>query len=149
MKCTVAKFHSARYNTSLDMNYFLPFRSSPDYRQTTDRQTESDVYEPTVQLAQVGSKIRSIYEDMANRAQSFPIRKLDTILNNHLFYSSLYYFFRPMVQIEDVFRWPRILDDDVFYHHSFPLHCFTHLQSTADDRWWKHFTISHWWTYGN
>ncbi len=37
------------------MNYFLPFKSSPDYRQT-DRQTESDVYEPTVQSAQVGSE---------------------------------------------------------------------------------------------
>ncbi len=42
------------------MNYFPllfspEFWSSPDYRQT-DRQTESDAYEPTVQLAQVGSK---------------------------------------------------------------------------------------------
>ncbi len=34
-----------------DMNYFLHFWSSPEYRQT-----ESDAYEPTVQIAQVGSK---------------------------------------------------------------------------------------------
>ena len=41
------------------MNYFLPFWSSPDYRQTTDyrQQTESGAYEPTVQDAQAGSKI--------------------------------------------------------------------------------------------
>ncbi len=37
------------------MNYFLHFWSSTDRQ--TDRQTESDAYEPTVQIAQVGSKI--------------------------------------------------------------------------------------------
>ncbi len=37
------------------MNYFLHFWSSPEYRQT-DRRTERDAYEPTVQSAQVGSK---------------------------------------------------------------------------------------------
>ena len=47
--------------TFADMNYFLPFlvqyRQSTEYRQSTDRQTESNAYEPTVQVAQVGSKI--------------------------------------------------------------------------------------------
>ncbi len=38
---------------------FGPVRTT-DYRQT-DRQTESDAYEPTVQFAQVGSKIKDIY----------------------------------------------------------------------------------------
>ncbi len=51
----VVKFQVPNPNTSCDMNYFPPFIfhhswSSPDYGQT-----ESDAYEPTVQLAQVGS----------------------------------------------------------------------------------------------
>ncbi len=37
-----------------EMNYFLLLLVKS--RQTTDRQTESDAYEPTVQFAQVGSK---------------------------------------------------------------------------------------------
>ncbi len=50
-----AEMNFSNPNTSRDMNYFPPFWSSPDYRQ----QTESDAYEPTVQVAQVGSIIRS------------------------------------------------------------------------------------------
>ncbi len=52
----MAKFRIASYYTFRDMNYFLLFFGpvqSTEYRV----QTESDAYEPTVQLAQVGSKI--------------------------------------------------------------------------------------------
>ncbi len=59
----VGKFQSPTSNTFRDMNYFLlsDFWSSPDYGlQTTDyRQAENDAYEPTVQSAQVGSKMES------------------------------------------------------------------------------------------
>ncbi len=49
MQYIVAKFCISSYYTFGDMNYFLLF--AVQYRQT-----ESDAYEPTVQLAQVGSK---------------------------------------------------------------------------------------------
>ncbi len=66
------------------MNYFLPFWSSPDYRQTTDRQTdyrkqtETDAYEPTVQVAQVGSK-------MIPYIIAFTIREMSS--NSHSIYT--------------------------------------------------------------
>ena len=60
----VVKFQIPNSNTCRDMNYFLPFRSSISVksRQTTDyrQQTESNAYESTVQIAQVGSKIKLI-----------------------------------------------------------------------------------------
>ncbi len=46
----------ANCNTLQDMNYYLVSCLSQTDGQT-DRQTESDAYETTVQLAQVGSKI--------------------------------------------------------------------------------------------
>ncbi len=46
----VVKFQPANSNTFRDMNYFLGFL-------VQSGQTESDAYEPTVQYAQVGSKI--------------------------------------------------------------------------------------------
>ncbi len=51
----MAKFQPPNCNTFRDMNYFL--RLLVQSGQTTDRQTESDTYEPIVQFAQVGSKI--------------------------------------------------------------------------------------------
>ncbi len=59
------------------MNYFLHFWSSPAYRvQSTDRQTESEAYEPTMQIAQVGSKTtfrfferRSGYKILSNQGK--------------------------------------------------------------------------------
>ncbi len=45
----VVKYQTPTYNTFWDMNYCLAWQ--------TDRQTESDAYEPTVQYVQVGSKI--------------------------------------------------------------------------------------------
>ncbi len=50
-------FHIASYYTFRDMNYFLPFLVQYGVQSTEYRvQTESDAYEPTVQVAQVGSK---------------------------------------------------------------------------------------------
>ncbi len=46
----VVKFHPPNYNTFWGMNYFLRLLVQ------SRRQTESDAYEPTVQIAQVGSK---------------------------------------------------------------------------------------------
>ena len=51
----VTKFQTSAYNTFRDMNYFLVTFGQV---QTPDRQTESDAYEPTVQDAQVGSKMQ-------------------------------------------------------------------------------------------
>ncbi len=50
----VVRFQTTNYNTFRDMNYYVPiiFQS-----RQTDRQTESDAYEPIVQVAQVGSKM--------------------------------------------------------------------------------------------
>ena len=48
------KFQTPKSNIFRDMNYFLVTFGKV---QTPDRQTESDAYEPTVQLAQVGSKM--------------------------------------------------------------------------------------------
>ncbi len=50
----VVKFQIPSYNTFRVMNYF-PVWFLVKSRQT-DRQTESDAYEPTVRVAQVGSK---------------------------------------------------------------------------------------------
>ena len=47
----VGKFQSPSSNTFQDMNYFLVIFGPV---QSTDRQTESDAYEPTMQSAQVG-----------------------------------------------------------------------------------------------
>ena len=53
----LVKFQFPNYNTFRDMNYFLQlFSMTFGPVRTTDRQTESDAYEPTVQTAQVGSK---------------------------------------------------------------------------------------------
>ena len=46
-RINVAKFQTPSYNTFWDMNYCLV---------QTDRRMESDAYEPTVHIAQVGSK---------------------------------------------------------------------------------------------
>ncbi len=40
------------------MNYFLVTFGKVQTDRQTDRQTGSDAYEPTVQIAQVGSKMR-------------------------------------------------------------------------------------------
>ena len=55
----VVKFQTPSYITFWDMNY-CPVRSgqTTDRRQTDNRQTESNTYEPTVQNAQVGSKMQ-------------------------------------------------------------------------------------------
>ena len=56
----VVKYQVPVSNTFWDMNYYL--RLLVQSRQTTDnRQTESDAYEPTVQVAQVGSKMGRMY----------------------------------------------------------------------------------------
>ncbi len=47
----VVKFQPPNYNTFRNMNYFLGFL-------VQSGQTESDAYEPTVQNAQVGSKMQ-------------------------------------------------------------------------------------------
>ena len=56
----VCKFQAPNYDTFWDMNYFLQFLVQSNFGpvQTTDdrQQTESDAYEPIVQIAQVGSK---------------------------------------------------------------------------------------------
>ncbi len=49
----VAKYQHPNYNICRDMNYFLVTFGKV---QTPDRQTESDAYEPTMQIAQMGSK---------------------------------------------------------------------------------------------
>ena len=56
------KFHVPNSITFRDMDYY------PVTDGRTDRQTESDAYEPTVQYAQVGSKMKapltkSVFED--------------------------------------------------------------------------------------
>ncbi len=57
----MAKFRFASYYTFRDMNYFLRFFVK------SGRQTESDTYEPTVQIAQVGSKrLSRKFNSMAN-----------------------------------------------------------------------------------
>ncbi len=74
----MAKFQSPTSNTFRDMNYYPVFWSSP-YGQT-DRRTESDTYEPTVQNAQVGSKTT------AKRGSSFSpgVGKVLTFLLKYL-----------------------------------------------------------------
>ena len=52
----VPKIQPPNYNTFWDMNYFLRIIFS-DFWSSPDRQTESDAYEPTLQIAQVGSKM--------------------------------------------------------------------------------------------
>ncbi len=47
----MAKFQIHSYNSFRDMNYY------PVTDGQTDGRTESDAYEPTMQYAQVGSKI--------------------------------------------------------------------------------------------
>ncbi len=64
----MVKFHTASYNTFRDINYYLvnylvefwfvEFWSSHG-------QTESDAYEPTVQFAQVGSKMKPLDVDVS------------------------------------------------------------------------------------
>ena len=52
----MVKFNTPKSNTFRDMNYFLvTFGKVQTPDRQTDRQTESDAYEPTVQIAQVGS----------------------------------------------------------------------------------------------
>ena len=79
----MAKFHIASYYRFEDMNYFLHFWSSPAYRvrSTEYRLTESDAYEPTVQLAQVGSKI--VLAPVGLRAECSPWAGMGPkVLNN-------------------------------------------------------------------
>ncbi len=70
MKYILAKCQFPSSNTFWDMNYYLRLlvqsgRQTDNRLQTTDnRQTESDTYEPTVQIAQVGWKIQSSWNSV-------------------------------------------------------------------------------------
>ncbi len=70
----VTKFGIASYNIFGDMNYFLPFfvqyRVQTEYRV----ETESDTYEPSVQLAQLGLKIGLCHETHQSHHRSQSIQ---------------------------------------------------------------------------
>ncbi len=78
----MVKFQAPSRNTSRDKNYFLP--CSPDYKQT-----ESNAYQPIVQLAQVGSKIK-FFCGMFDRAKKKKKKKKDMRKNCfHVFRNAL------------------------------------------------------------
>ena len=51
----MVKFHSHRYNTIRDKNYY-----PVNFGNVTDRQTESDAYEPTLQYARWAQKLECL-----------------------------------------------------------------------------------------